>query len=181
MKNLKYLLFLPFVFFATGLHGDIILVDTTPAKICVRIINLNKFPDMAVIGLSDCLAFSNSNKAFRIKNNSCLNASNACPLTLYVMKTDYFNKIDVNTIDWGRDKNVQKLNLTINAKSFYTRDYKSLDIDFNLAIRNNTYYLYKSKMTWKYRDERQDSIKHFNNNAADPFKPISVPRENEPR
>ncbi len=182
MKKLKFLLLIPLVLLTTKLHGDIIIVEPKPAKIYVRITNLNKFPDIAVIGLSDCLAVSRSNKAFRIKSNSYLKVNKACPLSLYMMKMHYFKQIELDNIDWDKDKNVQKLNLTIKAKSFITTDYNSLDIDFNLASKDKTiYYLYKTKMTYKYQDERPASVKNFEDNVVDPFKPISVSTEYAPR
>lgn len=182
MKKLKILLLIPLVLFTTRLHGDIIIVEPKPAKIYVRIINLNKFPDIAVIGLSDCLAFSKSNKAYRIKNNTSLKVNKACPLALYIMKMDYFKQIDLDNINWGKDKNVQKLNLTVKVESFITSEYNSLDIDFNLACKNKTiYYLYKTKMTYKYQDERPASVKNFEDDVVDPFKPISVSTGYAPR
>lgn len=179
MKRLKYLLLIPLALFTGRLHGDIIITKPTPAKICVRIKNLHEFPDMAVIGLNDCLAFQNSNKAYRVDSCSCLKINHACPLSLYALKIDYFNRIDLDKIDWEKDKNVQKLNLTVKAQSFNTTQYRSLEIDFNLACRHDTvFYLYKAKTTYQYKNSRPDLVQHFKDETEDPFKPISVSIKN---
>jgi hypothetical protein len=68
----------------------------------------------------------------------------------------------LDEIDWNKDKNVQKLNLSVKANSFNTYNFSSVEIDFNIASQNESiYYLYKTKMTYKYQNERPDSIQYF--------------------
>jgi len=180
MKRLKYLLLFSFALFTGQLHGDIIITKPTPAKICVRIKNLHEFPDIAVIGVNNCLAFSNSNIAYRVDSGSCLKFNQTCSLSLYALKTDYFNRIDLDKIDWEKDKNVQKLNLTVKAQSFSTSQFRSLEIDFNLACRHDTvFYLYKAKTTYQYKNSRPDLVQHFKDETEDPLKPISVSIKHE--
>ena len=162
MKRLKYLIIILLALFATRLHGDIIIVKTTQNKIYVRIKNLNEFPDIAVIGLSDCIAFPKSNKAYRVISSSRLEVNKSCPISLYVVKLDYLIQKDLDEIDWNKDKNVQKLTLSVKANSFNTYNFSSVEIDFNIASQNESiYYLYKTKMTYKYQNERPDSIQYF--------------------
>ena len=103
-------------------------------------------------------------------------------MSLYVIKLDYLKQNDLDKINWDKDKNVQKLNLTVKAKSFNTYEFSSVEIDFNLASKNGTiFYLYKTKMTYKYENERPDSVQYFKNDVVDPLKPISVSIEHGPR
>ena len=180
MRKLKFLLVLIVALFVTELHSDIIVVDPIQANVCVRIVNLNEFPDIAVIGLhSNCFALSKSNRAYQIKTNSCLRVNKACPLTLYVVKKEYLRKKELDVIDWSQDKNVQKLNLSVKTKSVNSYDYSSVVIEFKLARhKGTTYYLYKSKMTYKYQNDRSDSVRNLKNDIVDPLKPISVSTEN---
>lgn len=184
MKRLKYITILLLLFFSTRLYGDIIIVEPRTAWICSKITNLNDFPDLVVIGVMNCITF-NSKTAFRIKNNDCINAQKSCQVLLYVMKLDYFNTHDRNEIDWDNDKNVQKLNLSIKETDFNSQNFSSATIDFNLAkYKNTVYYLYKTKITYKYKyDAKQtkpDSVQYFKNDV-DPFKPISVKTEYAPK
>ncbi|MDD3787147.1 MAG: hypothetical protein PHO94_00445 [Petrimonas sp.] len=179
MKKLKYLLLISLALFAAKLYGDVIIVNSKPAKICVKIKNLNEFPDIVIIGVNDCFTFSKSQKAYRIKSNNCLKVNRACPLSLYIVKKDYLRMKDLDLIDWKTDKNVQKLNLTVKTKSFQSSTYSSVYIDFNLARRDGTtFYLYKSKMSYKYQNDRPDSVQFFTDETVDPLKPISVSTEN---
>lgn len=174
MKRYKYALILLLAVLTIRLYADIIIVQPSPAKICAKIKNLNDFPEIVIVGYSDCLALSKSNKAFAVKSNSCLKMYKTCPLALYAVEKKYLKKIDLNKIDWHKDKNVQKLNLTINAKEFNTFDFSSLEVDFMLERYNDTtLYLYKTQMTYKYKAERPDSIQYFKK-EVDPFKPISI-------
>ena len=185
MKRLKYILILLLVVYTTRLHGDIIIIEPTSAKICSRITNLNNFPDLVVIGLTDCVTLE-SKKAFRIKNNDCIKVQKSCSVLLYIMKLDYYKQHKLDEIDWNTDKNVQKLNLSIKEKDFNSYDFSSVTIDFSLAnYRNTVYYLYKTKMTYKYKynadQTKSDSIKYFKDDNVDPYKPISVKTEHAPR
>lgn len=156
------------------LYADIIIVKPSPAKICAKILNLNDFPETAIIGYSDCIALSESNKAYVVKSNSCLKIYRTCPLILYAVEKQYLKELDLNKIHWYKDKNVRKLNLTINEKEFNTIDFDAVEVDFMIDRYNDTaLYLYKTKMIYKYKTERPDSIQYFNK-EVDPLKPIAI-------
>lgn len=181
MKSLKYLLIIPLALFATTLHNNIIITEPEPAKICVRIPNLDEFQDVVVFGRYDCVAMSKSKKAYKMEPNFIAEGNKTCPLSFYVMKLDYFKQKSLDEIDWDNDKNVQKLNLTVKANTLRSYDFSALEIDFNLACKDGTtYYLYKSKLTYKYRYSNPfrnggaDSIQTFKDDIVDPLKPISV-------
>lgn len=180
MKRFVYSLLIVFAVFLTSLHGDVIILEPEPVKICVRINNLNDFPDIVVFGLSKCTAFYRSNKIDRIKNNSCLKIHKACPLSFYVMKMDYYKQVDdLDDLDWDDDKNLQKLNLTVTAPSISKLYLNEMEYAFNLEVHNDSiFYLYKSKMTYKYSGPRPDSVRYFKNNV-NPTETISVPAEDD--
>lgn len=185
MKRLKFTLILLLVVLTNRLHGDVIIMEPTSAKICSRISNLNNFPNLVLIGLTDCVTLK-SKKAFRIKNNDCIKVQKSCTVLLYVMNLDYYKQHKLDEIDWDTDKNVQKLNLSIKEKDFNSYDFSSVTIDFNLAnYKDNVYYLYKTKMTYKYKYNakqiKSDSIQYFKDDVVDPFKPISVKTEHAAR
>jgi len=181
MKKFKYTILLLLIVLTTKLYGDIIIVKPTRAKICTKITNLKEFPDLKVIGVFDCVALSKSKKAFRIKNNSCIKVHKSCPVSLYVVKSDYYKQHDLDEIDWDNNKNVQKLNISIKDKYFKSSDYRSAIVELNLANhKDSIYYLYKSKLIYKYKNRRKDLVKVFKDDV-DPFKPISVKTGHAPR
>ncbi len=173
MKRLTYFLLVLFLMVSPSLNSDVI-VHFPETMICVRISNLNDFSDIVLIGVWDCLALSNSKKAFRIESNSCLNATKTCPILLYAMSLEYFKTVDINEIDFEDNKNIKKLNLTIKAVSFDVYKYSAIDVYYNIARYDaTTIYLYKSKITYKYSDNRPDFVQYFKNDLK-PFKQISV-------
>ena len=179
MKRLTYFLLVLFLIISPSLNSDVILVKPNSVphtnEVCVRINNLNDFPDLALVGVWDCYALSNSDKAFRVMSYSCINATKTCPILLYAMSLDYFKTVDLDEIDFDDNKNVKKLNLTVKDNLRNTNLYSFIYVDYNLArYKDSTLYLYKTKMTYKFDDRRPDSIKNFNNDVVDPFKPISV-------
>ena len=181
MKRFKFLvivLFVLFVLFSANSFGDIIITSPNSARINVRINNLNDFPDVAVVGLIDCVALSKSNMVYKVESGDFLMLHRSCPVSLYVMKATYLEDVDLNKIDWAKDKNVKKMNLTINGNTFNSKDYSSLFIDYNLACyKDTTFYLYKTMTTYISRNKQQDLVQSFKNDV-DPFKPISVSAKN---
>ena len=181
MKRLRYSILFLLVILTTRLHGDVIIIEATQAKICTKITNLNDFPEIVVVGLTDCVALPKSKRAFRVKNNSCIKVHKSCPVSLYAMSMDYFKEHDLDEIEWDKDSNVQKLNISLKEKYFNSYDYSSATVDLNLAhYKDSIYYLYKSKLTYKYKydseNPKADSVQYFEDDV-DPFKPISVKTE----
>ncbi len=173
MKRLAYFLLVLILIISPSLNSDVI-VNLPEAKICAKINNLNDFSDIVLIGVWDGIALLNSNKAFRIESNSCINAKNTCPILLYAMSLEYFKTVDIDEIDFENNKNVKKLNLTIKIVSFDVYKYSAIDIYYNIALYDaTTIYLYKSKITYKYRSERPDYVQYFKNDLK-PFKQILV-------
>jgi len=178
MKSLQYTFLALLILFSPGTSGDIIITGPSTASIKVRINNLNDFPDVAVIGVSECFALFDPYKAYRIEPGYFLKVNKSCPLSLYTLPAGKLKTLDLEKIDWENDINVKKLNLTVKATSFNSSAYRELIIDFNLARHNDTtLYLYKSKMTYKYRTNAPDNVQFFPDDA-DPFKPISVTTKN---
>jgi hypothetical protein len=182
MKRLRYSILFLLVVLTTRLHGDIIIVEPTQSKICTKITNLKDFPELVVVGLTDCVTLPKSKRTFKVKNNSCIKVHKSCPVSLYVMDLDYYKQNDLEEIEWDKDSNVQKLNISIKEKYFNSFDYSSATVDLNLAnYMDSIYYLYKSKLTYKYKydseNPKADSVQYFEDDV-DPLKPISVKTEN---
>jgi hypothetical protein len=177
MKRLKYILILLLAVNSAGLHADIIMIENPKAMIYSRITNLNDFPDVVVVGVTDCVTL-NTRKASRINHNQFIEVQKPCTVSLYVMKSDYFNNNKLDKIDWDNDKNVQKLNLSLSERDFNSNTFISATVDFNLANhQDSVYYLYRTEMAYKYKiDSRRtkpDSVLHFKDDV-NPFTPITV-------
>ena len=116
MKKTKCTLLLLLVILTINSYGDIIMPQRQPVSVYVKINNLNDYPDIVIIGLNDCLAASNSNKAFIVEPDSFLLIHKSCPLKLYAVEKSYFEKKGIEKIKWGEDKNVRESNLIFSEK-----------------------------------------------------------------
>jgi hypothetical protein len=166
MKKVKFT-FLFLVIICASVSGDII-PSGTPAKICVRIKNLDDYPGIAVILVSDCSGwntrsrtYTNSYKVYRVSSDSSLEL---CRPLLYAIKKGYVETREWIKINWETDKNVLKSNLTIKSGILYNeQNIREIDIDLKIAgFRNDSMILYKSKQVYKYTYNRPDSVQTLN-------------------
>lgn len=160
MNRFKYPILLLIIILSTKLYGDIIMIKSKPAKTCTKITNLKDFPELVMIGLADLIPFSQSKKAFRVKNDSCMEAHKSCPISLYVMNLDYYKQQDLDDINWDNDHNIQKLDMLIENMYYDSDCFSSVVLDLNLANgEDSTYYLYKIKSTYNYKHDPKNSTK----------------------
>ena len=130
MKRIQYALLLLLAVLTIRVYGDIVMIDYIP-RICVKIENLNDYPDIVVIGLSDCLAASRPN-AGKVDSTAGLHVHKTCQITFYAAKKDYLEKKSIYKINWKKDKNVMKSSMTFDAKTLRS-DIESADIYFHIA------------------------------------------------
>jgi hypothetical protein len=163
MKTIKYVFLLFLFIISIRINGDVIIAENSPSTICARIINLDEYPEISLIGFYDCLAISGSNKAIVFRSITCLNINRFCPLTLCAVKKKYLNKKHLEDIDWKKDTNVIKSNLTINTRTYnISKSVLNILIEYKIAeFSNSSLFLYKTKQTLKYKDQRPDSVEYF--------------------
>ena len=133
MKRVKYGLLLILTILATRVYGDIILPKYTAGKICVKIENLEDFPDIVIVGISDCFPDFSSVKVDIVDSTLCIEVHKAWQLTFHAVKKEYFEKTGIKNIDWKKDENVRKANITIEAKKeekVYYPNVGTLEINY---------------------------------------------------
>lgn len=177
MRKATLLLVLSFVLFVTRMNADIV---TDWTRIHVQIMNMSDFPTMALVSVYNCGNAKNS--TMLIESSELPNARESCPMSFYVVEKKYLKKVEFDKIDWQKDKNVQKINLITEANVFFSNDYSDVKIVFKIARKKNTYYVYKSKVTYKYRAKGtqqapSDLVKNFNDDVVDLFDPIYVSKK----
>ncbi|MDR2037788.1 MAG: hypothetical protein LBQ60_07690 [Bacteroidales bacterium] len=163
MKKIECTLLIILAFLTANSYGDIIFTEYPQAKIRVRITNLSDFPDIVLVGCSDCMAVSKSKRAYVVQPDSCLEVHKACPLTIYAVKKDYFEKKNLKKIKWEKDQHVISSNLTVSAKTFDTTSLPihTVELDFNIAGFNDSIMiLYQTKRVNKFNDGR-NTVRHF--------------------
>jgi hypothetical protein len=168
MKKLNLLVFIFLLVFSFKTSGDVILIESPRAQICVRISNLDEFPDVALIGFSDCVSLSQSNKIYLINSISCLKVNKYCPLTILAVKKDYIKNKDITKIDWNNDKNVFKSHLKIDPdwRIEAPESVSNIDVYFRIAgFTDSSIVLYRSLQVYKYNNGQPDKIEDYKYNG----------------
>ena len=163
MKRLKCVFVLLFAVLSINSHGDVIIPQKLPATIYAKITNLNDYPDITLIGVNECWSIPGTKKAVIIDSDSELKIHNSCLLKFYAVKKDYLDKKDIEKIEWDKDKNVTKTNLTIKGKSYTpSAGIFTIVLHYDIAgFDGSSVVLYKSAQVHKYSDGRPDSKMEF--------------------
>ena len=163
MKRIKCTLLLVLAIFAAKVYGDIITYKSPSAKVCVRIENLKDYPDIVVVGVSDCLTVFSKPKVDIIDLNTCIEVHKACPLKFYAVKKEYLKKKRVSKINWEKDENVRKANITVDAKqndwSFYHSNVMIFELSFSIeGFNKNSMMMFRIKTTEKFGNGKPDHV-----------------------
>ena len=164
MKKVKYALLVFLTILSISVLGDIITFPFSPTKVCVKIENLEDYPDITIIGLSNSLAvFSKPVTVNIIDSESSLEVQKALPLTFYAVKKEYLKEKGVEKINWKKDINVRKSDITINAKKrrLSSPNVETLEIGFVIAgFNENSMVMYEKSQKSKYNDGRPDLVQN---------------------
>jgi len=132
MRKVKFILLLAFAFCTGKGLSDIVVTFYSPNKICVKIVNLSDYPDIVVVGISDCLPVFSKPKMDVLVSDSSLEVHKACPLNFYAVKKNYLKKKGINKIKWNNDKNVRKADHSVSAKTHKAifPDVETLEVSY---------------------------------------------------
>lgn len=135
---------------------DVILMEEIELKKCVKIINLDEYPNIAFIAVKE---FVNLNyyDAKILKSNTCLEGtSNREKLTIYAINKNYLKNKDVKSIDWSKEKKFAKISIDIDPIKFgiergdpikgYEEHYKILGFKDNAIVM----YIWKSVLVYGF-------------------------------
>lgn len=164
-------LFLFAVVFVPSVSADVIPGNSHPLDRCVRVVNLNDFPDVALIGYYTG-PMVDDYEIYPIENNQCLT------------KGYKFNTLRVywNTKENATDIDSNKL-LLEDIESFggYVDNKNPLfkeHIEYSLSGANDQFVLYKSKQISEYNDGTPTKVQTFDN-TGEIVDTIELP-ENDP-
>lgn len=184
MRRVTLLLLLAFMLVVETVSANIILTDPNQASVSVKITNLADYPDMALVYYYDSkteskdglinVTYRETKKAGLVTSRELPIGKFNCPMTIYVVEKSYLAKVDVNKIDWTTDEHANKLNLFVEKTGFRSTFYSHVDVEYKLAKKNKTFYLYKSKLTGQYRNPTPDLVKTFADEVVDLAKPMDV-------
>lgn len=146
-------------FFAPHAYADMIPFNSHKVKKCIKVVNLNDFPDIVLIGHIIDMG-GGLKETYQIKKNDCLYTNNKWSgLKIYWNTKDKQNSVDQNNFLIDRYEG--------NIESYYVEKSNPLsreDIEYSLARSSDgKLILYKSKQTLRYNNFRPKEIKVFEN------------------
>jgi hypothetical protein len=161
MKTFKISLIILLLLLSKLTCGDIIVVDPHPVEICIKIANIDDYPSIAFIGYVDCPSLTKYNKGYRIYSTDCLRLHKSCNLSIYAVKKDYIKNKDIKAINWSKDVNALKSNITVKATSILT--YESItaaEQDYKIVgFTDTSVVVYRTLQVIHYENGESDSTK----------------------
>ena len=162
MKKFKSTLLLFLAVLTINSYGDVIVPKYPPAKVYMKINNLNDYPDIVIIGVYICSVVFKSNKAFILEPDSLLEIHKSCPFKLYAVKKSYFEKKGIKKIKWEKDENVIESNLLFSGKFTPFFPIHTVEMNFIIAGFNDTsMVMHQATHILKYSDGRSDDVRNY--------------------
>ena len=153
--NLFAIILSAFLFFSTTVSADIIPPNSTSFKRCVKVVNLDDYPEIILIG-SFSGPMLTGFKTYEIKTGKCLT------------KGYKFNKLNIywNTKDQVGNIDPEKLLIEkLEPNGGYVKKDNPLaseDIEYSLSkISDGKFVLYRSKLISKFNDGSPEKVDTF--------------------
>lgn len=189
MKKVMYMLLLSSILVVSNMRANIVTLP--PTRIQTQLTNLSEFPEVVIVEFFEGAVPVMNYKMIQGNTLSMSPVSNK-QVGFYVIKRKYLEKVGWDNINWSTDKNVQKLNVVTECASSnrvivalnYTpsEQFSAIDVYLKLAKKNNTYYVYKSKVTGKLRTNSSqeappDIVKTYQDDVVDLAEPLLISQD----
>lgn len=172
MKKVTVLFLLASVLIIAPLRADVIQLNTTFIR--AQLTNLKDFPDLAVVAYEKY----NESNGVNFAKNVTQSFRAVFPMSFCVVKKDYLKTVDLIKNNWLKDKHAQTLNLFMDKTTCVSPMYAEILVDYTLAKKGTTYYVYKSGVTYTYRTTGKKKTEQLDKaskeNGVDPSKMIYV-------
>jgi hypothetical protein len=150
--------------FSSTASADVLLPDYHYIIRCVRVMNLNEYPDVVLIGHMTGPSFDKYEKSYQINNNECLEADRFSSLSIYWTTKEKFNSIDLKNLNPADVTllldNVDTKNQQVDASNPLRKE----DIEYSIAgFSSEKLIFYKSKQTSEYLPDHQKKVETFSN------------------
>ncbi|KUJ61961.1 hypothetical protein AR687_10410 [Flavobacteriaceae bacterium CRH] len=163
MKNLLFLI--PFLLLFQASYGDVVPINSHPVKRCVKIINIEDFPDFSILACIQSPMKKDITASF-INSNDCIEKGykfNA----LYIMATrrSYLEGKLANSTDWLNDRNVIESSISINTSDTNASNddpISSIEEYYEIVeITNTNFVIYKCRELIRYNDGSPIKLKNY--------------------
>jgi hypothetical protein len=165
MKSIKAVLLIAGLSMTVISYSDVILPETHVIDKCIKITNLNDYPEISLIGIIYELP-GPIGDAYVINSDDCLHRGyRMCKFRVYAIRNDYIAGRNLKEIDWEFNENAF-------LSSILLEPYAGSVYDSNPLMEIQAYYkiagftdesvvLYKWKEIKCYNNGLEDSVKTF--------------------
>lgn len=164
MKNLLFLVL--FLFFFQASYCDVVPENTHYYRKCVKIINIDEFPDYSFIGYIKQVSGDHSTESYIINSKDCIHKGYKFNMFYIVAaKKSYLLNKNLDNLNWLEDKNVLKANISIGSEGGYTDNddpMSFLEEHYKIVKLTKTrIILYKSTELLEYSNGEPFSVKEY--------------------
>jgi hypothetical protein len=149
-------------------YGDIVLPNTHKVNYCPKIINLDKYPEISLIGY--VIDGGGFNYSYLISDTICLeqgpnimNRFILCAVSEIYM--EYINN-EIDKIDWTKNKNAYHTSVIQPFSKYYVNDTNpliSIDLYYKLmGFTDSSIIVYKCKEVFGFNNGAPDSVTYYN-------------------
>jgi hypothetical protein len=165
MKTFNRLFVIAFLFISNLALGDIIPSNSHYVDLCLKITNLDEYPEIALLGYVKQFGISH-NETYAVSSNECLTKGYSHnTLELFAVKKLYIQGKDTSKIDLPKDKNAVKTSISIDPYLGYVPDsnpLKSKEQYYKIVgFTDTTVVIYKWKEVSKFNNGRADITETF--------------------
>ncbi|MDP4240395.1 MAG: T9SS type A sorting domain-containing protein [Bacteroidota bacterium] len=166
MKTQRLLLIILLLISCKISYGDIIPDNSHYVNKCVKITNVENYPEILLIGYSIGVSSSMSIPAYSISSSDCLTKGYKYnSLAIYAAQKSYLTGKDITAIDWTKDGNAVKSNMDIECYGGFLDDsnpISAIDQFYRIVgFTDNSVVLYKWKEINKFNNGKPDSTKIY--------------------
>jgi hypothetical protein len=172
MKKLRSIAIIVLVIASNVSYGDMIPENTTYVGVCMQITNINDYPDISLL-VRNSIVYNSSYSSNIINSNSCFSSgSKYSYITIYAVKSSYIADKTVTSIDWSKDKNALKSNITTFLHSNYMSGMSTVDSIKQyykiVGFTDTSVVMYEWKEITKYNNGQADNVvlKSYQGNAG---------------
>jgi len=163
MKTLRFTMLFLIVAAFFSASGDITLTQKR-TNIFVSLQNPGDFPEYKFIGLDQLKVGVARPYPFPVEKGKYYPTYSVETVDFVALKKSYAEGKALDDIDWQKDKNIIKPNISIHPYNLvYSNKIENIRVDYRIVgFSNNSMVVYRASEIFQFRDKnRADSICHF--------------------
>lgn len=146
--------------------ADVIIIDLHVVNKCIKITNLNDYPEISLIGICYSLPGKGNNNVYLVSTDMCLFTTNHLnKFEVRAVRNDYLTGKNLEETDWASDEHALKSSICFAPYSESVPDSNPLtgieEFCQIVGFTDSSVVMYKWKEIRRYNNGLADSVKTF--------------------